>query len=313
MLQEEKLSLAYYIENSEKKLAESLDSKSLLQSNIDQQNQEILALNQQLQHYETYRNDSNKNIEELYAEIAQLKQDCNVGHKSLAECQQQLFTTMQELSEKTHAFNDVMQQMNGYQHNVELLENEVANLRHSLELKEREYSDSIENLKKTRLIEIETHYEEVLAAKDIDFQTAMAQLQESLQQNHLLNENLNIVNGQKIELEAKTSELGEKIVSLEDKLSEQLKLMDEEEKQLQEMSAIIEEQVVKIEELKKELFGKSNDYDSLVAEMDMGRKNPVPQQGAQVSMKIDLLFTMCIKKLFCFNLLNQILVYHLFH
>lgn len=273
LLQEEKASLTYYIEDSKIQLEESLQAQTILQNTIDQQNQQLLSLNQQLQQFESYKNDANKNIEELQVEIAHLKRDSEIGRKSLTECQQQLFTTMQELSDKAHAFNEVVQQLNSTQGNVDVLENELLNLKHSLELKEREYSESIENLKKARLTDVESHYEEVLAAKDFDLQTAKAHLQQSLQQNQVLSEKLDMENRVRTELEAKTVELQGKASNVEDKLSEQLKLMEEEEKQLEEMRGIIEEQVVKIEELKKELFAKSNDYDSLVAEMDMGRKN----------------------------------------
>lgn len=244
-----------------------------MQTTIEQQNQRIQTLSQQLQQYETYANDSNKTIEQLQTNLAQLKEDREVGQKSLAECQQQLFAAMQELSDKTQAFSDVIQQLNANQQHIEGLENDLINLRQSLEIKEREYADSLESLKKTRFTDIETHYEEVLAAKDLDLEKAKAQLQESLQQNQLLTEKLVYETGLKVEFETKAAVLEDKITKMEDKLSEQLKLMEEEEKQLEEMRAIIEEQVVKIEELKKELFAKSNDYDSLIAEVDMGRKN----------------------------------------
>lgn len=58
---------------------------------------------------------------------------------------------------------------------------------------------------------------------------------------------------------------------MEQQLNEQTQLVDEDTKQLEELKLIIEDQVVKIEQLKKELFDKSNQYDSLIAEMDVGR------------------------------------------
>lgn len=263
-----------------------MQTQTILQNTIEQQNQQILTLNQQLQQFESYRNDSNKNIEELHMEIAQLKEGYDIGQKSLAECQQQLFTTMQELSEKALGFNEVTQLLNNAQQNFDSLEREMLQLRHNFDQKEREYNESFESLKNSRSADIEMHYQELLSAKDLDLQTARAQLQEALQQGHLLAEKLDTETRLKCDIEAKTVQVEEKTVKLEEKFSEQLKLMEEEEKQLEEMRAIIEEQVVKIEELKKELFEKSNDYDSLVAEMDMGRKSLIQTQVAQgVSFK----------------------------
>lgn len=281
LLQEEKSSLTYYIEDSRKQLEEALKSQNLLQNTIDQQNQQILTLSQQLQQYETYTNDTNKNIEQLHVEIAQLKQDRDVGQKSLAECQQQLFAAMQELSDKTQSINDVTQELQFNQQQVETLEHELINVRQTLESTQREYTESLETLKKARFNDIETHFEEALAAKDLDIEKANVQLQECFEQNRLLAEKLDTETGMKMELEAAKKASEDKVIQFEEKLAEQLKLMEEEEKQLEEMRAIIEEQVVKIEELKTELFAKSNDYDSLVAEMDMGKKRLSDQQTIQ--------------------------------
>lgn len=281
LLQEEKSSLAYYIEDSKHQLEQSLQSQSVLQNTIEQQNYQIETVNQQLHQFDGYRSDYNKNIEEMHNEIANLKENHEIARQSLSECQQQLFTAMQQLSEKTHTYNEVVQQLTSTQQHVEMLEHEVLNLKQTLELKEREYSQSIETLKNCQLRDIETHYEEVLAAKDIDIQTARTHLEESLQQCHLLTEKLNAESRVKMALETKTSELQEKSSKTDEKMCEQLKLMEEEEKQLEEMRAIIEEQVVKIEELKKELFEKSNDYDSLIAEMDMEKKSTAQRQQTQ--------------------------------
>lgn len=280
-LQEEKTSLTYYVQNNKTHLEEALQTHAVLQNTIEQQNQQILTLNQHLQQYEIYRNDNNQIVDQLHKEIAQLKEDCEVNRKALAESQQQLFTTMQELSDKTNSLTEVTQQLNTAQQNVEMLENEMLQLRQTLELKEREYLDAVEGLKKSHFTEFEAVYEEALAAKDLDILKAKAHLQEALQQNALLMENLEAETRAKGELEAKIKEFEEKISKSEEKLTEQLKLMEEEEKQLEEMRGIIEEQVVKIEELKKELFEKSNYYDSLIAEMDIGKKNVVQQQAVQ--------------------------------
>lgn len=70
---------------------------------------------------------------------------------------------------------------------------------------------------------------------------------------------------------------------LEQQLSEQTQLVDEDTKQLQELKLIIEDQVAKIEELKKELFDKSNQYDSLIAEVDVGRPPVTRQPSAAVA------------------------------
>ncbi|KAG5898636.1 hypothetical protein JTB14_021010 [Gonioctena quinquepunctata] len=87
-----------------------------------------------------------------------------------------------------------------------------------------------------------------------------AQLNESVSSSQELNE--------KFTLEIKAKEELQKHWR---RRSRQTTLIEEENNQLTEMRGIIEQQVIKIEQLKEELFEKSNEFDSLIAEMDIGR------------------------------------------
>lgn len=276
------------IEDYKQKLEEYSGSYVTLQNSLEEKNQLIATLNQQLQLTEGLKNDNNRDIEKLQQEISQVKKDCSMLQQSLADCQEQLFSVTNELTNKTNQLESVYQQLAYSQQNYEIQEGELNNLRELLHAKEHEYNSSVENLRRTHLRDLENHFEEILAAKDLDIETIKSQFNESVQNTNQLSERLTIEGNLRQQLQNKVKELEEKIV-------EQTTLLDEEDKQLTEMRKIIEQQVVKIEELKKELFAKSSDYDSLIAEMDIGRKaiTQQPTPSATVSLPFISLKNVC--------------------
>ncbi|CAH1174226.1 unnamed protein product [Phaedon cochleariae] len=263
-LQQEREDSKYAVEDYKKKLEEFKLTHIALQNSLEEKNQQISSLNQQLQIWETFKNDSNKEKERIDAELSNVKQEYYSLQQSLSECQQHLFSVTQDLGNKSHELETCNQQLAYSKQNSEVLESELCKLRELLRAKEQE------TVQQAQLSEVQNYYEEVISAKDIDLEKARVQLNESISNNEELSEKFNN------EMSEKQQVLLEKR-QLEDKYEEQRMLLEEEDKQLSEMRDIIQEQVVKIEELKKELLDKSKDYDSLIAEMDMGSK-PVTQQ-----------------------------------
>uniref|UniRef100_A0A6P7F5F7 Protein lava lamp-like n=1 Tax=Diabrotica virgifera virgifera TaxID=50390 RepID=A0A6P7F5F7_DIAVI len=276
------------VENQKQQLQDFSQMYNALQSTFDERNQQISTLNQQLQVTQ-----NNKEAEKLENELTRYKDECLKLQHYLDECQQQLFNITQDLATKTHEYQTVSQQLAYSQQNADFLQGQINDLNGTLHQKEQEYLVSLENLNKSRYKEIETHYEELMAAKDLDIQTLRAQVAESVynasEQSTLkaeLENQVKKLEEQIVELTTITGEQQSKIKELEEKLSEQTSLSEEETKQLSEMRGIIEEQVVKIEDLKKELFQKSNDYDSLIAQMDISRSAITQQPVASTSIEV---------------------------
>lgn len=287
-LNEERTATIETIEDYRKQCEELRVTYDQLQTAITEKDQEIVCLKQQLEQVETLRNDNNKDVEKLHEEISQNKEELNIARQSLADCQTQMLSVTQELSEKTNELQNITQQMNYYLENCNRLEQVLADRTNQLQIVTQQMNNYFEKSKKLeeemaemhKLIsvrdqeyeimknshskDLESYYEEALSAKDIDLETLRTQLNEAVAMIEQYNGQLNNEMHAKSELELVKRDL-------ELKLAEQSTLLEEEHKQLAEMRIILEDQVVKIEELNKELFHKSNDYDSLIAEMDIGR------------------------------------------
>lgn len=283
----------HVVEDYKQQLEEVQQSCISLQKLVEEKDQQIVDLNQQVvaltqQIANLTRqlevSTDNKETERLDAELAQTKDAYLVLQQSLAECQQQLFNITQDLATKSHQFEIVSEQLAYSQHNSDLLQEEINKLNQTLQIKEQEYAVSLENMEKSHYKELESHYEEVLSAKDLDIQTLRAQVAESIYNTSEHMKMKNLLEDRIRHLEIEVQELSTAKNTLESNILEHTSLGDEETKQLTEMRGIIEEQVVKIEELKKELFGKSNDYDSLIAEMDISRK-AITQQPTSLGLR----------------------------
>ncbi|KAF7266452.1 hypothetical protein GWI33_020219 [Rhynchophorus ferrugineus] len=256
------------IENYKGKIDEYESRCSLLQIKIDEKERIINDLNEQLlQIQESAKNDSNKEVQSLTNEITKTKEEYLLLQKNANEYQTQITEITQKLTDRSHELELAQQNIQYYQYNFQTYEDEINNLRKTLEQREQEYTNSLELLKNNQLADIQRHYDELLSNKDLDNQMLQAQIQELLNANKEYNERI-------------SQEISSK-QELEQKLLEQTHIVDEDTKQLEELKLIIEDQVAKIDELNKELFAKSSQYDSLVAEMDLSRQ-PVTQQPLSV-------------------------------
>lgn len=150
-----------------------------------------------------------------------------------------------------------------YQQSYEECDESNKKLKELLDQREKEYSNSLAILKNSVASDVHQHYNELVSHRDQDLDSLKGQIQELIASNQSYAERLN--------QEIYTKE------QMQQQLFENSQLVDEDTKQLEELKLIIEDQVAKIEQLKKELFDKSNQYDSLIAEMDVGRP-PITHQ-----------------------------------
>ncbi|XP_060532431.1 golgin subfamily B member 1 isoform X2 [Cylas formicarius] len=227
-------------------------------------------------------NDNNKEVERLNFEIAQGRQDWEALKQYVSEYQTQLSTMQQQMAKKSQEMEVIRQQISVYQQTINSKDEEIRSLQNALADKEMEYNISMEHIQNRQ-----RQYEELLSSS----QEEIAKLQKSLENNknqqeqHLQNQKLlSEKDALNTNLQVQINEKAAMIKELEEKLFEQSKLVDEDTKQLEELKLIIEDQVVKIEELKKQLFDVSNQYDSLIAEMDMRRPSAVTQQPSSSSV-----------------------------
>ncbi|KAF5308263.1 hypothetical protein FQR65_LT06256 [Abscondita terminalis] len=217
--------------------------------------------------------------------------------KKIIDLETQIQRLTGELQDKIAAIDYLNNQITHYtqQHTdadqkdvkIKDLTNEIMKLSSIIEAKERDF-DSLtstlelitqENLQ--RQSELKTSYDKLLLAKDSDLEVLNIQLHEQLQNNEaynsILKERDDELSELKIVLDSKTKECE----TLTNKLSEEEALHNEENKQVAELGQIIEDQVMKIEGMKQELFEKSKDYDSLIAELDL-RKPSLDRQSYQI-------------------------------
>ncbi|KAL1509714.1 hypothetical protein ABEB36_004410 [Hypothenemus hampei] len=248
-------------EDCNRKIQESYNLQETLQQHLDEKNSEINALNQRiLQIQLDKRNDSNKIEETLTTSLEHLKEEYKKIQDAFADCRNELSETQHNLTQKTQDLQLVNDQLIQYQQSLSYYEQENNALKDLVESKKQELAFALE---RNQFSASKQHYEELLSAKDIDINTLRQQYQELFSTNQNYAQRLN----EEVALRQ----------HVEQQLQERTQLVDEDTKQLEELKLIIEDQVVKIEQLKKELFDKSNQYDSLIAEMDVGRV-PVTRQ-----------------------------------
>nr|XP_023025146.1 protein lava lamp-like isoform X2 [Leptinotarsa decemlineata] len=262
-LQYEKNEAFKTLETYKQNLEELKLHNDSLQSSIEEKNQQI----EKLKHLPENLEHAEEEKQKIEMEVSQFRQDYYVLQQSLSECQQQLFQATQELANKAYELENLNQQLAYSQRNSEILDEELNTLKKLSDAKQREYMQSIEEVKQNRISDLENHYREILSSKEMDIQTIRSQLNESLLNLQEVNEKFN--------RELATRDESQK--QLQKKIVEQNSLLEEENNQLSEMRGIIEQQVIKIEQLKEELFQKCNDYDSLIAEMDINRKTITQQ------------------------------------
>ncbi|XP_050303991.1 golgin subfamily B member 1-like [Anthonomus grandis grandis] len=243
--------------SSTKELAE-------VKQSLHDKNEYIEQLIQQLNDFdERARYDSNKEVEQLRKECDKLKEENLLLQDRLTEIKAQLKETTQKLFQKEQEIQELNGNMMQYYQQNMYYEQEVNRLNGLINEKDIEYNNSLEMLKNNQLSDIQRHYDEILSNKDLDINVLKGQIQELVEAN-------------KSDYERFNQAVHEK-QDLEQKLAEQNKLLDEDTKQLEELKLVIEDQESRIAQIRKQLFDKSNQYDSLIAEMDVGRI-PVTKQ-----------------------------------
>ncbi|CAH0560727.1 unnamed protein product [Brassicogethes aeneus] len=213
----------------------------------------------------------NKNLE---LELNQAKSDLLMLQNSLQETQRSLFETAQNYSEKSKAFDDLLLEMQNLQKLYQSKENECLNLQSLYEDKCQESSQYVEETYKTQIRQLENHYENILMEKQNDFD-ALKSMNEDYQMRieTLKSSDQKLQEHQQFELkcaelEHHIGELNAYIQGQNERIEQQNLTIEESNKQVEDMQVIIEQQVAKIEELRKEVFSKSNEFDSFVAQME---------------------------------------------
>lgn len=243
-LQQELTNHTLQLQNCEEKIMELETVNKNLNQIIHDKSNEINNLSEKLLLIE-----SNKDYDKLEKELIVTKEQYVQLQQTLTENQQQLTTINQYYTDKCTELDNVNYQMQLSQQNLQFLQTDLDNLKEMFNEKQQQL-DSL--------------------------------LQQQEEQKNLLNSHemaskqlTNEINNKNIELNS----LMEKLKIKEDDYNSIQLRLDEETKQVADLKVIIEEQVLKIEELKKDLYSKSNDYDSLVAEMDIGKPTSVAKQS----------------------------------
>lgn len=253
---------------------------------------------QQLQENHNLLQQELANKNSLTAELNKKLNDLQTDNKHLTELKQQLFDSMQQvnnlnllLQEKQDNLNHTYQELQNSQQLIQHHEAKISQLEAYIEEVKRQNVQELStksaeleqilneklqeiDILNRRLTETSNKYEDILSNKDSEQESLKLQLDEQVKRyNDLLEKNKKFRESLQIEINEKTNECEE----LKQKLTE---LDEEQQKQTAELHNIIEDQVLRIEELKRELFEKSNNYDALIAEVDM-------QQHKDESIKLN--------------------------
>ncbi|CAH0560726.1 unnamed protein product [Brassicogethes aeneus] len=246
------------LEEYKVKLEKLEKEHSTLAKNLEESNQQISDLTQKLLALEDMKNDSNIGVHNLELEL-----------NSLEKTQKS-----QNYSEKSKAFDDLLLEMQNLQKLYQSKENECLNLQSLYEDKCQESSQYVEETYKTQIRQLENHYENILMEKQNDFD-ALKSMNEDYQMRieTLKSSDQKLQEHQQFELkcaelEHHIGELNAYIQGQNERIEQQNLTIEESNKQVEDMQVIIEQQVAKIEELRKEVFSKSNEFDSFVAQME---------------------------------------------
>lgn len=278
--------------NLQTKMEELEESRKFIQEYkfTLQENEKIITeLNEKLAEKEGIISHLNYQLEETQNLRTTDDESTQILQHNLQQCQLQCDQLRLTLDEKCSLI-DVM--------NIELEKQHGIHVERESNMEE--LKSFVDALQKTHMNEkdlLKTELKGIIASKDQDLQNLQNQIsnsqvycdalksekeaaQESIQylQSQIQAQDKNIIDlSSQIEsYKNLNNELSLNLNELEEiqkKYDEQNILLNEEEKQLDELKAIIENQVVKIEDLKQKLYEKSNDYDSLIAELDIRRSD----------------------------------------
>lgn len=263
---------------------------------INERDSKCTELQTQLSHADTLKNQEIQILQQQLADVQGELNSKNLQSSNETELLQQI-NSMQEqvtnakfhLQEKQFNIDSLTNQLQTANLNSEDREKQINKLKLEidqyqtlLDEKEEDYTQN-----QRTWIEAECNYKETLMTKDADLQRSGLQIEDLQVQVENLTADFQRKSDQHgaiiCDLEEKTSECE----SLQMKIEEQNQLSDVEDKQLSELKMIIENQVFKIEALNQELYQKSNDYDSLVAEMDVSRHTaPTDTEHTRLDKKI---------------------------
>lgn len=244
------------------KLQQLQDNHNLLQQELTNKDAVIAELNKQLNDLQA----DNKILADLQQELFDNQQQVSYLNQLLQEKHnsfEHLNLELQNSQQQVQTHEATISQLNAYIEEIKLqhvqeLSNKSAELKQILNERLQEIS-----MLNRRLTDTTNHYEESLSNKESEIESLKLQLGEQIKRyNDLLEENRKYHENLQTELNQKAVECEE----LKQRLNE---LDEEQQKQTADLHNIIEDQVLRIEELKKELFEKSNDYDALIAEVDM--------------------------------------------
>ncbi|KAH0999460.1 hypothetical protein HUJ04_001353 [Dendroctonus ponderosae] len=252
------------IEALKQSIEASANTHQVLQKTLDERCKEIHDLNESVfELQQGARNDSNEEVESMYSDLSKMKEEYLTLQGYLSEWRTKLTDSNQQLAQKIQELQVANEKIIHYQQSYEECDEKNKQLKKLMDQQEIEYNNSLAMLKNSVASDVQDHYNELVSNRDLDIDTLKGQIQELIAANQSYAERLNQ------EISAKEQ--------MQQQLFENNQLVDEDTKQLEELKLIIEDQVAKIEQLKKELFDKSNQYDSLIAEMDVGRL-PITRQ-----------------------------------
>ncbi|XP_018327353.1 protein lava lamp [Agrilus planipennis] len=269
------------LNNCQKELASEREMRYSIEKLNDDSKNYIQSISQRLEETAAKLTNANKTISALENQVKEHEERISNLLKDIQDKESQLNaytqqnTNLEALTVELRNKDSVIDQMQA------LLSEKEREFTYILELKMQQKDSLLEdeaekiNALKQRLSQTETHYEEILMAKESDLQLLQATVQEysnKIDEINAIKEQL--INKEK-ECENLNKALDEQKVKLDgyrnsyEQLEQQNEELMEEKKQVVELHKIIEDQVLRIEDLKKQVFEKSKDYDSLIAEMEI--------------------------------------------
>ncbi|XP_031353392.1 protein lava lamp [Photinus pyralis] len=244
-------------------LSEIQNDKRILES-------EITTLKSQME-------DKLRAVDLLTTQIKTYNANADDKDHRIADLTNQLLQLTALSDENRRQIADLLSEVDRYKQAKEALESkdsaltlQLGNLKVLINEKEKEF-ESLSQQYLQNESELKLHYDNQLRSKDSELEIANARLLQHAQSNEAFAE-------QQSQLNALVAERDE----LRRKLAEEEALSGEENKQLNDLRAIIEDQVLKIEEQKRELYEKSKDYDSLIAELDLRKPSVNVHQSEPV-------------------------------
>lgn len=242
-----------------------------LQEELRNKEQSLVTISSEVENYKLQLQEARKTLENATDEGKNIE----ILQEQIYDCQQQMAQLYADVGNKKVHIDSLNSDLQNKQELLASREMEISHLNSVIrELEQQTATGQQQNEELLNLNSEISKYEELLTSKNTEMENLRLQHEEQNQQlDSSVVKNEEIIVGLQTELDNKNIECE----ILQNKIEEQNVLVEEENKQLSELRKIIEEQVLKIEELKQELFQKSNDYDVLIAELDMHNQSEQSQ------------------------------------